>query len=90
MDGLTRATGAHRAPAVGAPALRVRCGAVLLFQGDRDALTAPEPARRFFEDVTAPVKDFALIEDASHFASFRHPERFLELMLGKVRPVLGK
>ncbi|MFF4019432.1 alpha/beta fold hydrolase [Streptomyces sp. NPDC001843] len=61
-----------------------------LFQGDRDALTPPESARRFFEDVTAPVKEFALIEDASHFASFRHPDRFLELMLGKVRPALGK
>jgi len=59
-------------------------------QGDRDALTPPEPARVFFEDVTAPVKDFALIEDASHFASFRHPDRFLELMLDKVRPALGK
>ncbi|MEU4040194.1 alpha/beta fold hydrolase [Streptomyces collinus] len=59
-----------------------------LFQGDSDVLTPPEPARRFFEDVTAPVKDFALIEDASHFAAFRHPDRFLELMLTKVRPVV--
>ncbi|MEU5532835.1 alpha/beta hydrolase [Streptomyces sp. NPDC020362] len=59
-----------------------------LFQGDSDVLTPPEPARRFFEDVTAPVKDFALIKGASHFASFRHPDQFLELMLGRVRPVV--
>ncbi|WP_030411207.1 alpha/beta fold hydrolase [Streptomyces sp. NRRL S-1448] len=59
-----------------------------LFQGDRDVLTPPEPARRFFDDVTAPVKDFALIRDASHFASFRHPDQFLDLMLTKVRPVV--
>ncbi|MGW2619653.1 alpha/beta fold hydrolase [Streptomyces sp. NPDC001500] len=57
-----------------------------LFQGESDVLTPPEPARRFFEDVTAPVKDFALIEEAGHFAAFRRPERFLDLMLTKVRP----
>ncbi|GHI06977.1 proline iminopeptidase [Streptomyces cellostaticus] len=59
-----------------------------LFQGDSDVLTPPEPARGFFEQVTAPVKGFALIREASHFASFRHPEQFLELMLSKVRPVV--
>jgi pimeloyl-ACP methyl ester carboxylesterase len=59
-----------------------------IFQGERDVLTPPEPARRFFDDVTAPVKDFALIEDTSHFASFYRPDRFLDLMLTKVRPVV--
>ncbi|MFF7976780.1 alpha/beta fold hydrolase [Streptomyces sp. NPDC007905] len=59
-----------------------------LFQGDSDVLTPPEPAHRFYEEVTAPVKDFALIRDASHFASFRHPDQFLDLMLSKVRPVV--
>ncbi|WP_033825552.1 hypothetical protein [Kitasatospora sp. MBT63] len=42
-------------------------------------------AKRFFDDVRAPAKEFALIEDASHFAYFRHPEQFLHLMLTKVR-----
>ncbi|MEV5874314.1 alpha/beta hydrolase [Streptomyces sp. NPDC052101] len=59
-----------------------------LFQGDSDVLTPPEPARRFYDEVTAPVKDFALIGEASHFASFRHPDRFLDLLLTKVRPVV--
>ncbi|MFD7864711.1 alpha/beta fold hydrolase [Streptomyces sp. NPDC057682] len=61
---------------------------VFLFQGAHDVLTPPEPARAFLDAVTAPVKDFALIEDASHFAAFRHPDRFLELMLTRVRPVI--
>ncbi|MEU2712259.1 alpha/beta hydrolase [Streptomyces sp. NPDC007205] len=61
---------------------------VFLFQGDSDVLTPPEPARRFYEEVTAPVKDFALISNASHFASFRHPDQFLNLLLTKVRPVV--
>ncbi|MGW3492644.1 alpha/beta fold hydrolase [Streptomyces sp. NPDC001020] len=59
-----------------------------VFQGDSDVLTPPEPARRLFESVSAPVKDFALIRDASHFASFRRPDQFLDLMLTKVRPVV--
>ncbi|MFJ9615107.1 alpha/beta hydrolase [Streptomyces noursei] len=60
-----------------------------VFQGASDVLTPPRPARRFFDDVVAPVKDFALIEDASHFAGFRHPDRFLDLMLTKVRPAIA-
>ncbi|MEW2034246.1 alpha/beta hydrolase [Streptomyces roseifaciens] len=59
-----------------------------IFQGDRDVLTPPEHAKRFFDAVQAPVKGFALIDDASHFASFRRPEQFLNLMLTKVRPVV--
>ncbi|ARH94315.1 alpha/beta fold hydrolase [Streptomyces sp. MOE7] len=63
---------------------------VFVFQGDQDILTPPGPARRFLDDITAPVKDFALIRDAGHFASFRHPDQFLDLMLTKVRPVLTR
>ncbi|MEV3859249.1 alpha/beta hydrolase [Streptomyces sp. NPDC050095] len=59
-----------------------------VFQGACDVLTPPEAARRFYDDVRAPVKDFALIENASHFASFRRPEVFLDLMLTKVRPLV--
>lgn len=60
-----------------------------LFQGGGDVLTPPEPVRRLSDDVTAPVEEFALIEDASRFASFRRPGRFLALLLTKVRPALG-
>ncbi|MFJ2899456.1 alpha/beta fold hydrolase [Streptomyces sp. NPDC087218] len=60
-----------------------------VFQGAQDVLTPPGPARRFFEDVEAPVKDFALIDDASHFASFRHPGAFLDLLLTRVRPAIS-
>ncbi|MEU7553026.1 hypothetical protein AB0B01_11880 [Streptomyces sp. NPDC044571] len=58
-----------------------------VFQGDRDVITPADRARRFFDEVEAPVKEFALIEDASHFASFRRPEQFLHLMLTRVRPL---
>ncbi|MFF9705128.1 alpha/beta fold hydrolase [Streptomyces griseofuscus] len=61
---------------------------VILFQGASDVLTPPEPARRFHDQLTAPLKDFALIPDASHFAAFRRPDVFLELLVGRVRPVV--
>ncbi|RRQ77133.1 proline iminopeptidase [Streptomyces griseofuscus] len=61
---------------------------VFLFQGASDVLTPPEPARRFHDHLTAPLKDFALIPDASHFAAFRRPDVFLELLVGRVRPVV--
>ncbi|OKI25101.1 alpha/beta hydrolase [Streptomyces sp. CB03911] len=60
-----------------------------IFQGDQDVLTPTDRAKRFFDDVRAPLKDFALIEGAGHFASFRHPEQFLHLMLTKVRPLVA-
>jgi proline iminopeptidase len=58
-----------------------------IFQGAHDVITPPAAAKRFFDDVSAPVKDSALIADASHFASFR-PDRFLNLMPTKVRPAI--
>ncbi|WP_030201021.1 alpha/beta fold hydrolase [Streptomyces sp. NRRL S-87] len=61
-----------------------------VFQGARDVITPVAPARRFFDQVSAPVKAFALIEGAGHFASFRHPDRFLDLLLTKVRPALAE
>ncbi|MEV5971752.1 alpha/beta hydrolase [Streptomyces sp. NPDC051921] len=61
-----------------------------VFQGEKDVLTSPALARRFFDDVQAPVKGFALIEGGSHFAAFRRPERFLELLLAHVRPLVAR
>jgi len=51
-------------------------------------ITPAGPARRFFDDVNASLKDFTLVPDTSHFSSFRHPDRFLDLMVTKVRPVV--
>ncbi|MGW4246101.1 alpha/beta fold hydrolase [Nocardia sp. NPDC004722] len=59
-----------------------------LFQGALDVITPAASAKRFFDDVTAPVKHFALIENASHFAAFRRPNRFLDLLLTHVHPVI--
>lgn len=60
-----------------------------LIQGEADVITPPESARRYFDDVSAPIKQFVLIDDTSHFAAYRRPERFLEIMRTHVLPVLA-
>ncbi|WP_063046651.1 alpha/beta fold hydrolase [Nocardia pseudovaccinii] len=59
-----------------------------IFQGDYDSLMPAARARRYFDDVEAPHKEFALIADANHFAAFWQPQQFLELLLSRVRPVV--
>lgn len=62
---------------------------LFVFQGEHDVLTPPAAARAYFDEVEAPFKHFALIEDCGHFASFRRPDRFLDLLLTHVRPHLA-
>ncbi|MFE3196126.1 alpha/beta fold hydrolase [Nocardia sp. NPDC059240] len=62
---------------------------MFVFQGDSDALTPPSPARAYVDAINAPLKDFALIHEASHFAGFRHPDQFQHLLLTKVRPLIA-
>ncbi|WP_433599969.1 hypothetical protein ACQPXH_31005 [Nocardia sp. CA-135953] len=50
--------------------------------------TRQPDARRYFDDVEAPHKEFALIADANHFAACWQPEQFLELLLTRVLPVV--
>ncbi|CAM5333662.1 proline iminopeptidase [Streptomyces spiroverticillatus] len=59
-----------------------------VFQGDRDVITPPEAAKAYFDEVQAPHKEFVHLRQASHFASFHHPDRFLDLLLTKVLPVV--
>ncbi|MGW6709515.1 alpha/beta fold hydrolase [Streptomyces sp. NPDC054956] len=59
-----------------------------VFQGEHDVLTPTAAAKAFVDEVEAPVKHFAVIEECSHFASFRRPERFLELLLTHVAPAI--
>jgi pimeloyl-ACP methyl ester carboxylesterase len=60
-----------------------------LFQGESDVLTLTTLAEEYFEEVEAPTKGLALIEDAGHFAAFTHPERFLAELLARVRPLVA-
>ncbi|MEV4191185.1 alpha/beta fold hydrolase [Streptomyces toxytricini] len=58
-------------------------------QGACDLVNTPARARAFFDEVQAPVKEFTLIEDAGHFAAYRHPEVFLGVLRTHVLPALA-
>ncbi|MFF4948213.1 alpha/beta fold hydrolase [Streptomyces chattanoogensis] len=57
-------------------------------QGADDLVNTPARARSLFDAVQAPVKEFTLIEDAGHFAAYKHPDRFLDFLQTRVRPAL--
>jgi pimeloyl-ACP methyl ester carboxylesterase len=58
-----------------------------LFQGETDVITLTTLATEYFEEVAAPTKELALIEDAGHFAAFTQPDRFLAELVTRVRPL---
>lgn len=60
-----------------------------VFQGAHDLVTPADRARRYFDDVEAPVKHFELVADAAHFAAYTHPAEFLALLRDHVRPQLA-
>jgi pimeloyl-ACP methyl ester carboxylesterase len=58
-----------------------------LFQGAADVVTLTGPAVQYFDEVTAPAKALVLIEGASHFCAFTHPEPFLAALRRHVLPL---
>jgi pimeloyl-ACP methyl ester carboxylesterase len=60
---------------------------LFLFQGKTDVITLTDLATEYFDEVEAPAKGLALIEDAGHFAAFTQPERFLAELVTQVRPL---
>ncbi|WP_406858866.1 alpha/beta hydrolase [Streptomyces sp. HUAS MG47] len=58
-------------------------------QGACDLVNTPARARAFFDEVQAPVKEFTLIEGAGHFAAYRHPGVFLDVLRTRVLPALA-
>jgi pimeloyl-ACP methyl ester carboxylesterase len=53
----------------------------VLLQGGSDVLTITALAEEYFATVEAPSKHLALIDGASHFTAFTHPEAFLTELL---------
>ena len=49
-----------------------------IIQGREDLFTPTEPVIKYFEQVVAPKKEIAIIEDAGHFALVTHKENFIE------------
>jgi pimeloyl-ACP methyl ester carboxylesterase len=57
-----------------------------IIQGQEDLFTPTEPAIKYFEQVRAPKKEIAIIENAGHFALVTHKQNFIE----ELRNVLSR
>lgn len=59
-----------------------------IFHGDSDIITPASLAKDYFDEVVAPHKEFALINNGGHLAAFARPEQFLEELINRVQPII--
>jgi pimeloyl-ACP methyl ester carboxylesterase len=60
---------------------------VFFFQGVEDELTVTALVKEYFDRINAPHKEMVLIEGAGHFAVWSRPDRFLQELITRVRPL---
>lgn len=64
--------------------------AFFVIEGEEDVLTPTQAAIDYFKRVKAPKKDLILVPNQGHFAWMTSPDKFLQLLTSKVRPVALK
>ncbi|BAL09285.1 alpha/beta fold hydrolase [Bradyrhizobium japonicum] len=62
---------------------------VIFIEGDTDYNTPAGPAEQFFNQITAPHKEFVWVHGGSHFIPFERPNEFLAELVTHVRPLAG-
>lgn len=60
---------------------------IFFFQGALDERTQAALAREYFEQLGAPHKEFVLFQDGGHFSVLSMPDRFLQELVNRVRPL---
>ncbi len=60
---------------------------IFVFQGANDNFTPVQLAEEYVDGITAPQKQFVLIEDAGHDAIITKSGEFLQLLVQRVRPL---
>lgn len=61
--------------------------AFFVIEGEEDVVTPTQAAIDYFKCVKAPKKELVLMPNAGHFAWMTAPDKFLRLLISKVRPV---
>ena len=61
--------------------------AFFVIEGQDDHVTPTSAAIDYFNCVKAPNKELVLLPNAGHFAWMTAPDKFLEALVSKVRPV---
>jgi pimeloyl-ACP methyl ester carboxylesterase len=55
---------------------------IVIAQGRRDQVAPAEPAQRFYESLSAPVKQLVWFENSAHTPQYDEPAKFRDLLLG--------
>lgn len=63
---------------------------IYFFQGAEDEVTLTALAREYFYMISAPHKELVLFEGAGHFAVWTMPNRFLQELVARVRPLAAQ
>jgi len=58
-----------------------------IFNGAEDAITPTDHAKRYFDFVRAPHKEFVVFQGAGHSAVLTQPDAFLHELVTRVRPI---
>jgi pimeloyl-ACP methyl ester carboxylesterase len=60
---------------------------IFFFEGTNDMLVPMEPAEQYFNEISAPHKEFVRFEKADHFLPLNRPDEFLKELRSRVRPL---
>jgi pimeloyl-ACP methyl ester carboxylesterase len=60
---------------------------IFFFQGAEDEVTAASLAKSYFEEINAPRKEYVAFDGVGHFAVWSVPDRFLNELVARVRPL---
>lgn len=61
---------------------------VIIIQGSKDLVTVTALAADYFDGISAPHKEFVVLQGRGHLALFTDPDAFLATLVGHVRPLL--
>lgn len=60
---------------------------IFFFQGELDERAQASLAKKYFDEINAPHKEFVLFDGAGHFAVWSLSNRFLQELVTRVRPL---
>lgn len=63
---------------------------IFFFQGKLDERAQASLAKTYFDKISAPHKEIVLFEGAGHFAVWSMPDRFLQELVTRVRPLAAQ
>jgi pimeloyl-ACP methyl ester carboxylesterase len=61
---------------------------MFFFEGTEDIVTPIEPAYSYFEQITAPQKEFVQVKGGDHFIPFDRPDEFLAQLMEHIGPLV--